>query len=785
MSKNLQRWLRSPQGLMSVIGAIVLILALGLAGQLAGWWNLVPGAGTVLPPAAPAWGAPGGGYSCLPTCDETDGKFFVVAGSGLRTFAAEPIITWIGVPETQSSVEIGVFDGDTGKDNNGNLNIYLTNWDQGTTESIYTLYADPLRNGSTSTILGIWRGNTDNMPNNSWFDISINNSPQAQAPSGHYFYRLEIEVSDYQPVSANGFKLRTSGYLSAGMADRVDSVIGLTGMLVWYPDIAIIYPEFQGNINNPGPSTYTGEWLFNVYVPNDVQHLEFWDGDFDHGSWNGSTLDIDDLVTGTGYIPEWAASPSVLPQGAQGIGAPPDENRLPIYARQPSVIYSVIDPNGEPIHVNNNPSGTEEWQRFVISTDPGAVARNEAHFNIDRIQPGVYGWHIQGLDMHNYVWIRTIYEIVGECADGTVCVPPPEWHEGTCPRTIGYWKNNVQKVLIQNRTVGVQESRATLEWGLDNVALASPLFRNGINTTRPVAIGSVARLTNQEANTILQRQNDNSMMARALQQNLATWLNLGTGKLGPTTVVVLNVAGGTFEGTVMQALEEAQAIILNPNSSNAQLERAKDLADQMNNGLLGEDAETSTCSDYVQVIPPGKQPPPRDEMPEAPVPDMPDDYEPEPAPDPTTCPNLRVNQYNVENTTNSPFYGIKFEYQSGTEIRDGNFDEFKLVVTAAQAAQMNDTGIQVEAKAGTMQGEALLSTCQFDQALPCSEIVKDSGNQFAFYFLGAVDNGDGTLTLTFQVQNLTNQALSHATIGLPSGVTPSSPTDSYESKVCQ
>ena len=54
-----------------------------------------------------------------------------------------------------------------------------------------------------------------------------------------------------------------------------------------------------------------------------------------------------------------------------------------------------------------------------------------------------------------------------------------------------------------------------------------------------------------------------------------------------------------------------------PASTDDQdLEQAKDIADQINNGKLGEDAgNDDVVRDYTQVIPPGKQPPSRDQYP--------------------------------------------------------------------------------------------------------------------------------------------------------------------------
>jgi hypothetical protein len=95
------------------------------------------------------------------------------------------------------------------------------------------------------------------------------------------------------------------------------------------------------------------------------------------------------------------------------------------------------------------------------------------------------------------------------------------------------------------------------------------------------------------------------------------------------------------------------------------------------------------------------------------------------------------------------------------------------------------TTVEMEAKAGgTAAVAAVTLECQFDQAVPCGEPVTDPDDFFAFYFMGAEDNGDGTRTLIFQVQNFTSHGLSHATIGLPDGAVPSTPSGSYQSEVC-
>jgi hypothetical protein len=277
------------------------------------------------------------------------------------------------------------------------------------------------------------------------------------------------------------------------------------------------------------------------------------------------------------------------------------------------------------------------------------------------------------------------------------------------------------------------------------------------------------------------------MLGRALQQNLATWLNLASAKISDNAIVTINVPSGTFEGTMLEALLEAQNIMLTGGNT----ERAKDIADMINNGQINTDPADNidasgnpVCTIFTSVLPGGKQPKKYDELPKANKPaDLPNPT-PEPQPDPNTCANVRKNIYTVENTTNNPFYGIKFNYASGTEVKDSNYEQFSFVLTKDQAAAI--TSMQLEAKAGTGQDEATikLENCDLTGALMCEPVISDN-HLFAFTFMGAADAGNGNLTLTFQVQNYAKFGLSHATFGLPAGVVPSSPASgNYEAKVC-
>ena len=62
--------------------------------------------------------------------------------------------------------------------------------------------------------------------------------------------------------------------------------------------------------------------------------------------------------------------------------------------------------------------------------------------------------------------------------------------------------------------------------------------------------------------------------------------------------------------------------------------------------------------------------------------------------------------YEVENPTNNPFYGIKFDFVSGEEIKNGDYDIF--VYTLRASDWDPDDPLQVEAKASTTVGKGTL-----------------------------------------------------------------------------
>lgn len=809
MFKKISRWLRSKTGKQTLAGILAALVIVAIVGQLVGVWDFRALFGTA---GYQSWGQ----YRCLPSCDDgmtpdengaiepQDGKFLRISNAGMASFAGEKIVLWIGVPITQTSFEVGIFDGDSGKDNAGAINKAAGNWDSVTQEAIYTLYADRLKDGTGTTPIGQWMGNSSNptsgtgwvasaatMPNNNWFNLTVNVGDNAKSPSGNYFYRLEVT----QPVVAGGsnsFKVRVRkpSVLSTGKSDLVNASIGLEASVGVLNDIQFLYPQ-----GTTGPSTYNGDWRLYFYLNDEQKTVELWDGDFDRGPTASRTdiySDTADANTPTGTKPPWASSYAVL-ERAGVKGSPADNSVNALYRREPSVIYSIIDPAGTPIYTNTNPSGTEEWERFVISLDPNVPA----DLNAPYLKPGKYMLRIVGLDISNLVFLRTNAEI---CADGEcLCVDCGP----ACPRTIGYWKNNFNKLFGDGKG-NAQETQASLTKALDYLGQYSSLYRRGINVQNPQPLpASAGPMTPGEALMILMRKDVklkdgtqitypggrdqyNSMLARALQQDLAAWLNLTSNKIGGNMYIELSVSGNPiYQGSVIYALRQAEQTVFTygSNMNAPELERAKDIGDQINNGNLGEDAPEASCQTnpeaYTQKIPPDKQPPKPEKAPKAPNPPKPPHPTPVPPPDPNTCQGVRLNTYGVE-VTNNPFYGIKFNYQSGTEIKNSDDDEFKFTLPTDVVNGM--TSMQLEAKASTNQGLATLE-CAFNGSLPCGPVMSDN-QLFAFSFMGATDNGNGTMTLTFRVQNFTQYGLSHASFGLPAGATPTPNSGNYQSQVC-
>lgn len=424
MSSKFNRWLRSRTGLATVSALLILAVVVGVV-----LYNGLSG-GT---PPQQKFDAPDRGYTCMPTCDEKDGRFLVMVGADMASFTNAPVSLFFGVPAQYTQFNIQIFDGDDGMDSTGALSVANGNWDTMSVEPVYTLYADPLENGSTAYKVGEFRGNQLKMPNNGWYTISVpidkNAVQYAKAPSGNYFYRLEARLDNPNNARGlSGFKIRSDAYVTTGPGDSANNYnpqIGLIALYATVKDRQIVYPNFV-SVTNVGTSTYDGSWYFYFQIAKKQSYVSIWDGDFDHGTTAAVEPDTNDPDT-IGK-PVWAG-PGVLDQGAQGKGNPPDDTWWYPQLRNPAVSYTVVNPLGQPIYTNPNPSGNQEWENFEMTTDA------TQHPNADVIQPdgflpGQYNFRIDGLDFSNAVFLKG-----GPICDGASgCGPCPQDDCGNQPK---------------------------------------------------------------------------------------------------------------------------------------------------------------------------------------------------------------------------------------------------------------------------------------------------------------------------------------------------------------
>ncbi len=130
-------------------------------------------------------------------------------------------------------------------------------------------------------------------------------------------------------------------------------------------------------------------------------------------------------------------------------------------------------------------------------------------------------------------------------------------------RTIGYWKHQCKIDIPKGDHTGILAEYIT-----------------GVN-----ANSSVFNTLSSKYDILdhLEPEDHSNMTQKAKQQLLALWLNVVSGKLGLNTL--LNLTALTTAVTVGAAIIEIEQIILNSSSNRSELERAKDIADKINNGF--------------------------------------------------------------------------------------------------------------------------------------------------------------------------------------------------------
>jgi hypothetical protein len=319
-------------------------------------------------------------YSYFPTASTTDGKMLVIAGEGLQTLAKTTVTVSFSAANTVSQFNVGVFDGASN-----------TTWDMSTAAfpTQYTLYADPLGDGTGSTVVATW---TDTMmAANAWTDFAITTTAAAKSPSGNYFYRLTCTATQPTVSQRNCFKVRVEGYTYI-IPTTVFGFEGASGTGV----------------------NYDGTWDFYMFAPQDMSHLDVWDGDFD------VTNDTDDPNTPAVPVRPAFDSGYAVAEGVNA-GNPPDDNVGNAYMRSPNIRYDVITPDNT-TYSNLNPSGNTEWELFRLDTTTNNPSVTD--YQAPKLLSGLYKIHATGVDLHNLDVFRFEYPLVGVDAAGRPTIPP-------------------------------------------------------------------------------------------------------------------------------------------------------------------------------------------------------------------------------------------------------------------------------------------------------------------------------------------------------------------------
>lgn len=284
---------------------------------------------------------------CLPTCQTNDGRYMSVPGAGLATIAGtETLANFIAAGD---NLEIAIFDGDA------TLLWDAFNGDPNRLLLRFELFADPMGDGSgVGAALATWTSDGSSglntgqpMPNNDWFDIVFPNHPSALNANGEYVYTLRaFPINALSPGTSNSFKLRTNDSIYVPAMNPISFIVQLgnpENEEVLVEGFMTIYPNVTCNNNSPtcadgfcglppgdscdptDPScclfetTYDGTWRFFMEVPAGLTQLDVWDGDFDVGNYDNTTLDTNDPNTpGNPFLPPWALGTAAIFQAAQG-----------------------------------------------------------------------------------------------------------------------------------------------------------------------------------------------------------------------------------------------------------------------------------------------------------------------------------------------------------------------------------------------------------------------------------------------------------------------------------
>ncbi|HKZ47297.1 MAG TPA: hypothetical protein VJ397_00765 [Thermoplasmata archaeon] len=391
----------------SLFAFAVMFAAALSAGSLPLAGSPVPG--PMAPPSGPGatshTNATGEPYHAIPTDDPDDAMFLAVAGSGLSTLGGNDIHIFIGVAAGKTAFELDLFDADT----SGHWDI---TWPGSNDRLIFRLYRDRLKTGTdTSSLVSTW--NSDSGVDDGWLDKAFATDSGARAPSGNYFYRLDVAWEDPSAADQvfNNFKVRATAQLGLVPGQDFGFAAGPQNLGPGGdPPVGSGDPDPDPDVNNAGANSYDGEWNWYFYQPVKKTALTFRDGDADYAT------DTNDFNT-----------PDTDPDGsgeawAEGVhpGAPADDGGSCSGCNvTPSIRYRITDPDGH-LYSNFDPSGNREWEDYIIGP-------TNADFTVSyNLSAGLWRFRVVGMDAHNFNNLKASAEIFTDSDVPLTVNPAPD-----------------------------------------------------------------------------------------------------------------------------------------------------------------------------------------------------------------------------------------------------------------------------------------------------------------------------------------------------------------------
>jgi hypothetical protein len=332
----------------------------------------------------------------FPSSDPVDGKFLSMPGKGMSAIVA-PTHLSLGIPSSAgaSPLVVEVFDGDT-----SGL------WDKpGGAVTTYELFTDGNRDGSSMTLLA---SATDaQMVDDAWAPLYAGpQAPAAQAPSGHYFYRVVVSIAGDAGV-LNAYKVAINGVGQISAVQNEFSVIGGVVHTARAPgtppyDEVVTSNDPMPSLNPSAPNplnTYDGTFSFKIHVASSGASVSLAEGDADH---------LSDSTAAVAAEAALAARPGLPGDGASGnmLGTVFTDYR-PFNVGGP-VRYTVTSPSGATLVNNTDPSGDAEYETLP-TFDTSAV--------------GFYTLRFHDVDMRNTLFVKPAFGVEVFSTDSTPVSP--------------------------------------------------------------------------------------------------------------------------------------------------------------------------------------------------------------------------------------------------------------------------------------------------------------------------------------------------------------------------